>query len=49
MDKNTGQLPEGVEWLLEVWPKWSNGEYCRFGDKARDLVRRTKALAGRDA
>ena len=25
-------MPEGMEWLLEVWPKWSNGEYCRFGD-----------------
>lgn len=25
-------LPEGVEWLLEVWPRWSNGDYCRFGD-----------------
>ena len=25
-------MPDGMEWLLEVWPKWSNGEYCRFGD-----------------
>lgn len=25
-------MPEGIEWLLEVWPKWSNGEYCKFGD-----------------
>ena len=25
-------MPEGTEWLLEVWPKWSNGEYCKFGD-----------------
>ena len=25
-------MPEGMEWLLEVWPKWSNGEYCEFGD-----------------
>lgn len=25
-------MPEGVEWLLEVWPRWSNGEYCKFGD-----------------
>ena len=25
-------IPEGTEWLLEVWPKWSNGEYCKFGD-----------------
>ena len=25
-------MPEGYEWLLEVWPKWSNGEYCKFGD-----------------
>lgn len=25
-------VPEGMEWLLEVWPMWSNGEYCRFGD-----------------
>lgn len=25
-------VPEGMEWLLEVWPKWSNGEYCKFGD-----------------
>ena len=25
-------MPEGWEWLLEVWPKWSNGEYCKFGD-----------------
>ena len=25
-------MPEGMEWLLEVWPKWSNGEYCKFGD-----------------
>lgn len=25
-------MPEGMEWLLEVWPRWSNGEYCRFGD-----------------
>lgn len=25
-------IPEGMEWLLEVWPKWSNGEYCKFGD-----------------
>ena len=24
--------PEGMEWLFEVWPKWSNGEYCKFGD-----------------
>ena len=26
-------MPEGMEWLLEVWPKWSNGEYCKFGDR----------------
>ena len=25
-------VPEGMEWLVEVWPKWSNGEYCKFGD-----------------
>lgn len=25
-------MPKGMEWLLEVWPKWSNGEYCKFGD-----------------
>ena len=25
-------MPEGMEWLVEVWPKWSNGEYCKFGD-----------------
>ena len=25
-------MPEGMEWLLEVWPKWSDGEYCKFGD-----------------
>ena len=25
-------MPEGMEWLLEVWPKWSNGEYCKFGE-----------------
>lgn len=25
-------MPEGMKWLLEVWPKWSNGEYCKFGD-----------------
>lgn len=25
-------LPRDMEWLLEVWPKWSNGEYCKFGD-----------------
>lgn len=25
-------MPSGMEWLLEVWPKWSNGEYCKFGD-----------------
>lgn len=25
-------VPEGMEWLLEIWPMWSNGEYCRFGD-----------------
>lgn len=25
-------MPEGMEWLLDVWPRWSNGEYCRFGD-----------------
>ena len=25
-------MPDGYEWLLEVWPKWSNGEYCKFGD-----------------
>ena len=25
-------MPEGMEWLLEVWPRWSNGEYCKFGD-----------------
>ena len=25
-------MPEGYEWLLDVWPKWSNGEYCKFGD-----------------
>ena len=25
-------MPPGMEWLLEVWPKWSNGEYCKFGD-----------------
>lgn len=25
-------MPEGIEWLLDVWPKWSNGEYCKFGD-----------------
>ena len=25
-------MPGGMEWLLEVWPKWSNGEYCKFGD-----------------
>ena len=25
-------MPEGMEWLFEVWPKWSNGEYCKFGD-----------------
>ena len=25
-------MPDGMEWLLEVWPKWSNGEYCKFGD-----------------
>lgn len=25
-------MPEGMEWLLEVWLKWSNGEYCKFGD-----------------
>ena len=25
-------MPEGMEWLLGVWPKWDDGEYCRFGD-----------------
>lgn len=25
-------MPPGMEWLLEVWPKWSNGDYCKFGD-----------------
>ena len=25
-------MPEGMEWLLEAWPKWSNGEYCKLGD-----------------
>lgn len=25
-------VPDGMEWLLEVWPRWSNGEYCKFGD-----------------
>lgn len=25
-------MPGGMEWLLDVWPKWSNGEYCKFGD-----------------
>ena len=25
-------MPKGMEWLLDVWPKWSNGEYCKFGD-----------------
>ena len=25
-------MPDGMEWLLEVWPKLSNGEYCKFGD-----------------
>ena len=25
-------MPEGMEWLLDVWPKWDDGEYCRFGD-----------------
>ena len=25
-------MPSGMEWLLDVWPKWSNGEYCKFGD-----------------
>ena len=25
-------MPEGMAWLLDVWPKWSNGEYCKFGD-----------------
>ena len=25
-------MPEGMDWLLDVWPKWSNGEYCKFGD-----------------
>lgn len=25
-------MPEGMEWLLDVWPRWSNGEYCKFGD-----------------
>lgn len=29
---NKRLMPEGMEWLLEVWPKWSNGEYCKFGD-----------------
>ncbi|WP_317415118.1 hypothetical protein [Thermophilibacter provencensis] len=29
---NRRLMPEGMEWLLEVWPKWSNGEYCKFGD-----------------
>ena len=28
---NRRLMPEGMEWLLEVWPKWSNGEYCKFG------------------
>ena len=25
-------MPEGMEWLLDVWPKWDNGDYCKFGD-----------------
>lgn len=25
-------MPEGMEWLLDAWPKWSDGEYCKFGD-----------------
>lgn len=25
-------MPEGMEWILDVWPRWSNGEYCKFGD-----------------
>ena len=29
---NRRLMPDGMEWLLEVWPKWSNGEYCKFGD-----------------
>ena len=33
LDKLSKRLmPEGMDWLLEVWPKWSNGEYCKFGD-----------------
>ena len=25
-------MPDGMEWLLDVWPRLSNGEYCKFGD-----------------
>ena len=25
-------MPVGMEWILDVWPRWSNGEYCKFGD-----------------
>ena len=32
LDVEARLMPEGMEWLLEVWPKWSNGEYCKFGD-----------------
>lgn len=37
IEEITGELekrlmPPGMEWLLEVWPKWSNGDYCKFGD-----------------
>ena len=31
-DADARMMPEGMAWLLEVWPKWSNGEYCKFGD-----------------
>ena len=35
---NRRLMPEGMEWLLEVWPKWSNGEYCKSSRSTRSQV-----------
>ena len=26
-------MPKGMEWLLEVWPKYESGEFVKFGDE----------------
>ena len=39
-------MPEGMEWLVEAWPRFEDGEAVRFGDMGLDVYGRARSVEG---